>query len=201
MTASAFFGYLFLSCGPPLAAGLPFFWHRSLLTLTVITSMFAWLLVLIVTAMLFRGFVPLSDGVGPYSGLLVTSVAIEEAFRGVLWLAHKHAGVKLRELAARARVRYSELDELALAYSVGWGHGAVHTMMLFLPFLPLTWEEATLYKQECSRMSTFMVSCLSQLGIFGLLASALSPLRSAPPQMHGSVLHWSCRVQNRTKHS
>jgi Aph-1 protein len=172
MPATAFFGYLFLSCGPPIAAGLPFFWHRSLLSLTVVTSMFAWLLVLIVTSMLFRGFVPIRDEKGPYAGMLVATVIFEEAFRGLLWYAHKHASVKLRELANVASVGYTEIDELALAYSVGWGHGAVHLMMQFLPFLPLTWGKSTLYDEQCPSMNLFMMSCLTQLGVFGILASA-----------------------------
>ena len=172
MTVTSFFGYLLLSCGPPLVAGVPFFWHRSLLSLTVITSMFAWLLLLIVTSMLFRGFVPIKDEQGPYAGLLVFSVAVEEAFRIGLWWMHKQASVKLRELATTASVNYTEIDELALAYSIGWGHGAVHMMMQFLPFLPLTTEEATLYDKQCPSISLYTLACLSQLGIFGLLAGA-----------------------------
>lgn len=173
MTVPAFFGYLFLSCGPPAATGLPFFWHRSLLSLTVITSMFLWLFVLISTSVVFRAFVPLRDDVGPYAGLLLTTVLIEEAVRVGLWFAHKHIAVKLKELAVVGRVAYTELDDLALAYSVGWGHGFLHMLMQFLPFIFITWNDPTVYSRECSSMSLFLVSCLSQLGIFALLAGAL----------------------------
>jgi hypothetical protein len=172
MTVPAFFGYLFLSCGTPVASGLPFFWHRSLLSLTVVTAMFAWMFVMIVISMLFRGFVPLRDEPLPFMGLLLASVGIEETFRVGLWYAHKHASVHLRELARVASVGYTELDEMALAYSIGWGHGFLHLLMQFLPFIFLTWNHPTAYSNECPSMSLFMVSCLSQLGMFGVLSGA-----------------------------
>ena len=110
---------------------------------------------------------------GPYAGLLLTTVLIEEAVRVGLWFAHKHIAVKLKELAVVGRVAYTELDDLALAYSVGWGHGFLHMLMQFLPFIFITWNDPTVYSRECSSMSLFLVSCLSQLGIFALLAGAL----------------------------
>jgi hypothetical protein len=173
MTRPAFLGYLFLSCGPPLALGIPFFWHRSLLSLTIITSMFFWLIVMIVTSMLFRGFVPLQSDVGPYAAMLMFTVLFEELFRVGLWFMHKFSARKLKDLAATGSVRYDDLDELSLAYSIGWGHGFLHLMMQFLPMLPLTWYKPTAYSTECPQMSLFLVSCLSQLGMFSILAGAL----------------------------
>jgi hypothetical protein len=35
------------------------------------------------------GFVPLQDSAGPYAGLLVVSVLLQEVFRYALWLIHK----------------------------------------------------------------------------------------------------------------
>ena len=172
MTKAAFFGYLFLSCGPPLAVGLPFFWHRAFLSLTVITSMFAWLFVMIVTSMLFRGFVPLRSDVGPYAGMLVLTVLLEELARVGLWFVHTFSSKKLRELAHTGYVRYDDQDELSLAYSIGWGHGFLHLLMQFLPFLFLTWNTPTVYTTECTQMSAFLLSCLSQLGFFAILAGA-----------------------------
>jgi hypothetical protein len=181
MTRPAFFGYLFLSCGPPLALGIPFFWHRSLLSLTVITSMFFWLTVMIVTSMSFRGFVPLRSDVGPYAAMVVVTVLLEELFRVGLWFMHKFSTKKLKELAVTGSVRYDDLDELSLAYSIGWGHGFLHLLIQFLPVLPLTWNKPTSYSTECPQMSLFLVSCLSQLGIFVILAGALRPKHSSTP--------------------
>ena len=76
-------------------------------------------------------------------------------------------------------VAYTSLDDLALAYSIGWGHGFLHMMMQFLPFLFLTWNDPTVYSRECPSMSLFLVSCLSQLGMFGILAGAPLPTRPA----------------------
>jgi gamma-secretase subunit APH-1 len=173
MTVTIFFGYLFLSCGPPLAAGLPFFWHRSFLSLTVVTSMFAWLALLIFISALFRAFVPVQDTAVGYLPLILVSVIIEECVRIGFWHMHKIAGKHLKHLADTASVRYSSLDELALAYSVGWGHGATHMLFQFGPFLPLTWYTATAYSTRCTDLSLFMVSVLNQLGIFGVLAGVM----------------------------
>ena len=175
MTTTAFFGYLFLSCGPPLAAGLPFFYHRSMLSLTTITSMFAWLAIIILVSAMFRAFVPLEQDAAGYFPLLLVTVAVEEAARVGFWFLHKSAGTKLKQLAATASVRFSPLDELALAYAVGWGHGFTHLLFQFGPFLPLTWYTATAYSSNCPNMSIFLVSCLTQLGMFAILAGAHRP--------------------------
>lgn len=180
MTVPAFFGYLFLSCGPPLAAGLPFFWHRSFLSLTVVTSMFAWLALLILTSALFRAFVPLDDTAVGYIPLLLVPVIIEECARIGFWYMHEIAGKHLKQLADTASVRYSPLDELALSYSVGWGHAATHMLFQFGPFLPLTWNSATVYSSRCTTLSIFMVSVLTQLGMFGILAGVLPLVQRFP---------------------
>lgn len=193
MTKAAFFGYLFLSCGPPLAVGLPFFWHRAFLSLTVITSMFAWLLIMIVTSMLFRGFVPLRSDVGPYSAMLVVTVLLEELARVGLWFVHTFSSRKLRDLAHTGYVRYDDQDELSLAYSIGWGHGFLHLLMQFLPFLPLTWHAPTVYSPECPQMSAFLVSCLSQLGFFAILAGVV--LSSGPRVARMLPRHHVCRAR------
>lgn len=185
MTVPAFSGYLLLSCGPPLAAGLPFFWHRSLLSLTVVSSMFAWLALLIFTSALFRAFVPLEDTVVGYLPLVLVPVIIEECARIGFWYMHKSAGTHLKQLADTASVRYSPLDELALSYSVGWGHAATHMLFQFGPFLPLTWNTATAYSTHCVNLSLFSVSVLTQLGIFGVLAGVTSLY------LH----HWCCGSQ------
>lgn len=170
MTTAAFFGYLFLSCGPPLAAGLPFFFHRSMLSLTTITSMFAWLAIIIFVSAIFRAFVPLDRDALSYLPLLLVTVTVEEVARIGFWFLHKSAGIKLKQLAANASVRYSPLDELALAYAIGWGHGFTHLLFQFGPFLPLTWYTATAYSSKCPNLSVFLVSCLTQLGMFAILA-------------------------------
>jgi gamma-secretase subunit APH-1 len=175
MTVSAFFGYLFLSWGLPLASGLPFFFHRSFLSLTTVSSMFAWLALLIVISAVFRAFVPLDDTAVGYLPLLLSTVLAEEGARAVFWYLHKSAGTHLKQLADVASVRYSQLDELALAYSVGWGHGFTHMLFQFGPFLPLTWYSATWYNSKCPNLSIFSVSVLTQLGMFALLAGVLSP--------------------------
>lgn len=188
MTVPAFFGYLFLSCGPPLAAGLPFFWHRSFLSLTVVTSMFAWLALLIFISALFRAFVPLDETAAGYLPLLLVPVIIEECTRIGFWYMHKIAGKHLKQLAETASVRYTPVDELALAYSVGWGHAATHMMFQFGPFLPLTWNTATAYSTRCTNLSLFLVSVLTQLGIFGVLAGAGSSV----------FYHGQCQTSLRT---
>jgi gamma-secretase subunit APH-1 len=184
MTVSAFFGYLFLSWGLPLASGLPFFFHRSFLSLTTVSSMFAWLALLIVISAVFRAFVPLDDTAVGYLPLLLSTVLAEEGARAVFWYLHKSAGTHLKQLADVASVRYSQLDELALAYSVGWGHGFTHMLFQFGPFLPLTWYSATWYNSKCPNLSIFSVSVLTQLGMFALLAGVLSPRPEVRPQHH-----------------
>jgi hypothetical protein len=188
MTVPAFFGYLFLSCGPPFAAGGPFLFHRSLLSLTVLTSMFLWLALLIMTSAIFRAFVPLDDSPGRYAPLLVVTVAVEEVARLGFWYIHRKASVKLKSLAERASVRYSALDELALAYSVGWGHAFTHMLFEFMPFLPLTWYSATAYSSLCPNMSIFLVSVLTLLGIFALLAGMRPLVHQSASNPHQVLL-------------
>lgn len=137
--------------------------------------MFAWLAIIILVSAMFRAFVPLEQDAAGYFPLLLVTVAVEEAARVGFWFLHKSAGTKLKQLAATASVRFSPLDELALAYAVGWGHGFTHLLFQFGPFLPLTWYTATAYSSNCPNMSIFLVSCLTQLGMFAILAGAHRP--------------------------
>lgn len=140
--------------------------------------MFAWLALLILVSAVFRAFVPLDDTAVGYLPLLLCTVITEEAFRVFFWFFHRTAGRHLKQLAEVASVQYSQLDELALAYSVGWGHGFTHMLFQFGPFLPLTWYTATWYSSKCPNLSVFLVSVLTQLGMFALLAGA--PLLATP---------------------
>lgn len=169
MTATAFFGYLFLSCGSPLAVWLVFIYPSSFLILSALTSTFIWLFIMLVTSAIFRGFVPLDDSAGAYAGMLLAAVAIEEVGRyGAFWAQCKAASA-LTTIANRAGVIFNTTDDTLLALSVGWGHGFTHMLFQFLPFLPMTWSRATVYNDRCPNMSVFLVSCLTQLAMFGIL--------------------------------
>ncbi len=47
-----------------------------------------WLVVLLFTSALFRGFVPLQPTAATYAGVVLAAVAIEEAVRYGVWRAH-----------------------------------------------------------------------------------------------------------------
>ena len=173
MTASAFFGYFLLSCGTPLVTWIAFIQPSSFLVLTAITAVFCWLSVLLLISIIFRAFVPV-ESVAAYAAVLLVSVLVEELFRLAAYWVHVQARDKLKVLALRGNSTFSAFDETRLAYTVGWGHGLTHVMFQFLPFLPLTWHDATTYNDTCPEMSVFLVSCISQVGMFHLLSGNAS---------------------------
>ncbi|GLC35537.1 hypothetical protein PLESTB_000196900 [Pleodorina starrii] len=167
-----FFGLIFLGLGPGIAFFLVVIARKSFLVLLSLFSAFLWLVVLLITSAIFRGFVPLTPEMGPYSGMLIASVAIEEAVRYGVWRVHRKTLEPLESMARASRHRFSSLDKLYMALAWGYGHGASHAVFFFLSFLPLTTDDGTYYNAACPQMSIFLVGALYSLS-FGLILTSL----------------------------
>lgn len=172
MASAVTFGYFLLGLGPGLAFFLVFIFPKSFLVLLTFTSAFYWLVVLLLTACIFRGFLPVSQAAGPYAGLLVGAVVLQELGRWLLWLIHSKTS-RVLEIQARASgQRFELVDKLYLALGWGWGHGAAHAIFFYLSFLPLTTSDATWYLDTCPRFSIFLAGAMYCLA-FGMLLTSL----------------------------
>jgi anterior pharynx defective protein 1 len=165
MAATAFFGHFFLGIGPGIAFFLAIIAPKSFVVLLSFFSAFYWLLVLLVTSALFRGFVPLPSTQPSYAGALLAAVAIEEAARAGVWQMHKRALSVLQGMSASSGHSFNKLDELYLALGWGYGHAAVHVLFMFASLLPLTAGHGTAYSTDCPQMSIFTVAALNSLGL------------------------------------
>ncbi|EFJ50144.1 hypothetical protein VOLCADRAFT_109690 [Volvox carteri f. nagariensis] len=167
-----FFGLIFLGLGPGIAFFLVVLARKSFLVLLSLFSAFLWLVVLLIISAIFRGFVPLDPEQGPYAGLLIASVAIEEAVRYGVWRLHRKTLEPLESMARSSGRRFALLDKLYMALAWGYGHSASHAVFFFLSFLPLTVSDGTYYNPACPQMSIFLVGALYSLS-FGLILTSL----------------------------
>lgn len=165
MAATAFFGHFFLGIGPGIAFFLAVIAPKSFVVLLSFFSAFYWLLVLLLTSAIFRGFVPLPSTQPAYAGALLAAVAIEEAARAGVWQMHKRALSVLQGMSASSGHSFTKLDELYLALGWGYGHAAVHVLFIFGSLLPLTAGHGTAYSTDCPQMSVFTVAALNSLGL------------------------------------
>lgn len=165
MAATAFFGHFFLGIGPGIAFFLAVIAPKSFVVLLSFFSAFYWLLVLLLTSAVFRGFVPLPSTQPAYAGALLAAVAIEEAARAGVWQMHKRALSVLQGMSASSGHSFTKLDELYLALGWGYGHAAVHVLFIFGSLLPLTAGHGTAYSTDCPQMSVFTVAALNSLGL------------------------------------
>lgn len=134
-------------------------------------SAFFWLLVLLLTTAVFRGFVPVTATQPAYAGTLLAAVAIEELARYGLWQVHKRALVVLHRMSLQSGHTFTKLDELYLALGWGYGHAAVHVLFLFGSLLPLMTGHGTVYSTSCPDMSVFLVGALNSLGLGATLVA------------------------------
>ncbi|GFR47451.1 hypothetical protein Agub_g9175 [Astrephomene gubernaculifera] len=167
-----FFGLFFLGLGPGIAFFLVVIARKSFLVLLSLFSTFVWLVVLLITSAIFRGFVPLKVLQGPYAGMLIASVAIQEAVRYGLWRMNRKAVETLESMSRSSGHRFSQLDRLYMAMAWGYGHAACHAIFFFLSMLPLTVGDGTYYIDACPQMSIFLVGALYCLA-FGMLLTCL----------------------------
>ncbi|KAG2500706.1 hypothetical protein HYH03_001471 [Edaphochlamys debaryana] len=172
MAAIDFFGLFFLGLGPGLAFFIVLIARKSFLVLLALFSAFLWLIVLLVTSAIFRGFVPLDPEQGPYAGMLIASVVIEELTRYGAWRMHRKTLEVFDVMARNSGHRFSLLDKLYMATAWGYGHGACHAVFFFLSFLPLTTNDGTYYLSVCPQMSIFLVGALYSLS-FGMILTCL----------------------------
>lgn len=173
MAAIDFFGYLFLALGPGAAFFGVFIAPKSFVVLLSIFSAFLWLVVLLFTSAIFRGFVPLSPTVETYTGVVLAAVAIEEAVRYIVWHFHFRLCQVLEAMARRSGHGFSYSDHLYLALGWGTGHAACHALFFFASLLPLTTGDGSYYSEACPAMSLFLVSALNCLGTSATLVAAM----------------------------
>ncbi|KAK9826813.1 hypothetical protein WJX81_003457 [Elliptochloris bilobata] len=176
MGFAGFVGNLLIAGGPGLAIFCVFVAPKSFLVLLFLASLFAWLVSLMLTAALFRGFVPLAEHRGALSAALVVGVAMQEATRYCAWLAHRRILAMLAE-AARLRpgTRLGAGERHALALTQGLAHGAAHSFFFYFSWLPLMLGDGTFYVDACPQMSFFLAGALLSLA-FLLLHTCAMPV-------------------------
>lgn len=171
-TAITFFAYFFLGIGPGVAFFIAFISQKSFLVLLSFFSAFIWLIVLLFTSAIFKGFLPVPETISSYAGVLIGSVFIQEVVRYGVWWMHKK-GIAILEKVARVKGhRFGMLDKLYLALAWGYGQSVCHTVFFYLSFLPLTTGSGTLYLSTCTQMSFFLVGALYSIA-FGMLLSSI----------------------------
>ncbi|KAL4448268.1 hypothetical protein ABPG75_005487 [Micractinium tetrahymenae] len=188
MGAAGFFGLLLLGCGPLATVFLFSIAPASFLVLLTLGSACFWLVTLFVISSLFRAWAPLAPEAGPYVGLLLVAVLIQELARMGVWRFHRQAGVavvtcvwgapmSMRVLNRIAQEQHdaplSVADRFALALSYGFSHGAAHSAFFFLSWLPLSLDSGTVYNPRCPRLSYFTVGALSTLGMAAVLTGGM----------------------------
>jgi anterior pharynx defective protein 1 len=164
MAASSFFGHFFLGIGPGIAFFIIIIAPKSFVVLLSAFSAFLWLVVMLITSAIFRGFVPLPAQQPSYAGALLAAVAIEEAARIGVWQLHKRISADLHRRSAASGHSFTKLDELYLALGWGYGQAAIHVLFLFASLLPLTVGHGTVYNHLCPDLSMFTVGALNSLG-------------------------------------
>ncbi|KAI8476226.1 MAG: hypothetical protein J3K34DRAFT_516649 [Monoraphidium minutum] len=155
MAAIDFFGYLLLGLGPGAAFYGVFIAPKSA---------FYWLVVLLFTSALFRGFEPLATEPSAYAGAVLAAVAIETAARFGVCRAHDWLCASLESMSRRSGHAFSALDRLHLALGWGAGHAACHGLFFFASLLPLAAGDGAYYPATCPAMSLLLVAGLNALG-------------------------------------
>ncbi|MEW5313669.1 MAG: hypothetical protein WDW38_005216 [Sanguina aurantia] len=152
-----------------------------------VCSTFLWLIVLLLTAALFRGFLPITENLGSYAVVVLTSVFIQEVVRYGVWRLHKESMVLLEAMAVGSDSRFALVDKLYMALAWGYGHGACHMLFFYLSLLPLSAGGGTLYTEACPHMSFFLAGALSALAFGMILPSVM--LVSLDGYSSGNRLH------------
>ena len=125
---------------------------------------------------LFRGFTPLSPSIGPYIGLVLVGVLIQEASRFLLWRFHKLSLRALEFVSSLQEHAGSDLlpsDHFSLSLTHGLTHSIVHTLFFCTSWLPLSLGDGTIYTARCPQMSYYLVCALTTLGFSGILTGGM----------------------------
>uniref|UniRef100_A0A7R9YWL1 Uncharacterized protein n=1 Tax=Chlamydomonas euryale TaxID=1486919 RepID=A0A7R9YWL1_9CHLO len=173
MGALGFFGHLFLGLGPEVAFFCTVIAPKSFLVLLSFFSCFVWLVVLLFTSAIFKGFEPIPATISSYAGVLVASVAIQEGCRYGIWVLHMKGTVMVERMAADAGHRFALVDRMYMALAWGFGHGACHSIFFFLSFLSLIVGDGTYYTEECGQMSVFLIGALYSVAFGMILTSSM----------------------------
>lgn len=174
MGAASFTGLLFLGCGPLAVVFVLCLASKSFLVLLALGSAFYWLCTLLLISALFRAWAPLEPSPGPYVGLLLVAVLIQELARVGIWRFHKLSCRVLNRIAQEQHdAPLSVADRFGLALAYGFSHGAVHSAFFFAAWLPLALGDGTIYSAACPRLSFYTVGALSTLGMAALLTGAM----------------------------
>jgi anterior pharynx defective protein 1 len=159
MPAAAFFGHALLGLGPGIAFFLAIIAPKSFVVLLSLFSAFLWLVVMLVTAALLRGFVPLAPTQAAHAGTLLAAVAVEELARYGVVRLHRRTVAELRRMSVSSGHTFTPVDELYLAVGWGYGQAAVHALIMFGSVLPLTAGHGTLYTTACPQVRCCHRSC------------------------------------------
>lgn len=153
MAAAAFFGHALLGIGPGIAFFVMIIAPKSFVVLLSLFSAFLWLVVMLLTSALLRGFVPIAATTPAYAGTLLAAVTVEELARYGVWRLHKKTVGVLHHMSESSGHTFTVLDELYLAVGWGYGQAAVHVLIMFGSLLPLTAGHGTLYSAACPQVS------------------------------------------------
>lgn len=154
MAAASFFGHALLGLGPGIAFFIIIIAPKSFVVLLSLFSAFLWLVVLLLTSAVLRGFVPLAATQPAYAGALLTAVCVEELARYGVWRLHKKTVAVLHRMSVSSGHTFTPVDELYLAVGWGYGQAAVHVLIMFASLLPLTAGHGTLYTEACPQVRT-----------------------------------------------
>lgn len=157
MAAAAFFGHALLGLGPGAAFFCVIIAPKSFVVLLSLFSAFFWLVALLLTSALLRGFVPLADSQRAHAGALLAAVAIEEAARYGVWQLHKRTLALLHDMSTASGHTFTPVDELYLAVGWGYGQAVVHVLIMFGSLVPLTAGHGTLYAATCPQVCVMSV--------------------------------------------
>lgn len=106
--------------------------------------------------------------------LVLVATLLQEAARYGLWILHK-AVVKVLEQVAHEHGRppLNAVDHISLALTYGFAHGLVHSLFMFVSWLPLCLGDATIYVSSCPQLSFFVVGAISTLAFAVLLTAGM----------------------------
>lgn len=165
MTVAAGIGYALVALGPSLSLFISVISQKPFLILTLLSSTLVWLISLIVLSGIWRAFLPLkTTSYWPYTLLILSSVAFQEALRLLLWRAYKKLEDMLDAFADRiSKPRLFPTDKMQIALAGGLGHGLAHAVFFCLSLLTPAFGPATYYVEKCSYTSFFLVSAIIAL--------------------------------------
>jgi hypothetical protein len=158
MAAASFFGHALLGLGPGIAFFAVIIAPKSFVVLLSLFSAFLWLVVMLLTSAILRGFVPIASAQPAYAGTLIAAVSIEELARYGVWHLHKQTIAVLHRMSQSSSHTFTPVDELYLAVGWGYGQAAVHALIMFASLLPLTAGHGTLYTTACPQVRYLSLS-------------------------------------------